>query len=262
MSIRCDPPPPRPEDLLRLLVENARDYAIFTTDCRDLIVSWGAGAETLLGYREDEVLGRDTVRFFTPEDRERGMPFMELESARTGGRAEDERWHVRKDGSRFWASGVVTPLYDGAGQLRGYAKVMRDLTERKRLTDELAASEARLRAIVDQSPVLIWRSDVDGRYDYFNRPWYEFRGRDRDHEIGGGLGWTEGMHPDDRQGYLETYWTAFGRREAFEATFRLRRHDGRYRWVTDRGVPYHDPQGQFLGYLGSCLDITERVELE
>src|SRR5206468_5859993 len=135
--------------------------------------------------------------------------------ARADGRAEDERWHLRKDGTRFWASGVVTPLYDGGGRPRGFGKVLRDLTEAKRLADELAAAEARFRGIVDQSPVLTWRSGPDGHYDYFNRPWYDFRGRGRDEEVGAGLGWTEGIHPDDRRRYLETYWAAFGRREQF-----------------------------------------------
>src|SRR4051794_28330891 len=139
---------------------------------------------------------------------------------------------------------------------------MRDLTGRKLAEDEMAASEARFRSIAEQTPVLIWRSDAEGRYDYFNRPWYDFRGRGPEHEMGDGPGWTEGIHPDDRQRYLDVFRAAFGRREPFEATFRLRRQDGEDRWVIARGSPYYDTQWHFLGYLGSCLDITERVELE
>src|SRR5437660_188878 len=102
MVTGCDDDPPPVEELLRLLVENARDYAIFTTDCDNRVTSWGAGAETLLGYRRDEVIGRDSALFFTPEDVERGDDRRELEEAAAAGRAEDERWHVRKGGSRFW----------------------------------------------------------------------------------------------------------------------------------------------------------------
>src|SRR4051794_24302221 len=160
---------PQAEEHVHLLLENVRDYAIFTTDCENRIASWGMGARSVFGYREDEVVGRDCALIFTLEDVERGEPRRELETAVADGRAEDERWHVRKDGSRFWSSGVVTPLYDDSGRLHGFGKLMRDLTERKRLADDLAESESRLRGIVDQSPVLIWRSADDGRYDYFNK---------------------------------------------------------------------------------------------
>src|SRR5919107_4973400 len=163
------------EERFGRLVEAAKDHAIFMTDAAGRVSTWNEGAERLFGYEEGEILGEDASVLFVPEDREGGAHEREQETASTEGRAEDERWHVRKDGSRFWASGVVTPLHDDAGRLRGFAKVMRDLTERKHLADALAASESQLRGIVDQSPVLIWRSDVAGQYDYFNRPWYEFR---------------------------------------------------------------------------------------
>src|SRR5437764_1467525 len=112
MSTGSDELPPRPEELLRLLVESARDYAIFTTDPENRVVTWGAGAEAHLGYREEEVIGRDASLFFTPEDVARGEHRREVETAASAGRAEDERWHVRKGGSRFWGSGVVTPIRD------------------------------------------------------------------------------------------------------------------------------------------------------
>jgi PAS domain S-box-containing protein len=245
------------EEQLRLMIDGIKEYALFSTDPAGRIATWNPGAEHILGYREAEVLGREGALFFTPEDVQSGAPEKELKQAAAAGRVEDERWYVRKDGSRFWASSVVTPLGDEAGQLRGYAKILRDNTERKRMEDELAASEDRFRSIVEQLPVLIWRTDAEGRYDYFNRPWYDFTGRRPEQEIGAGLGGTEGIHPDDRQGYVDTSRAAFARREPFAATFRLRRHDGQDRWVIDRGIPYYDPQGHFLGYLGSCLDITE-----
>lgn len=249
-------------DHLRQLVDSVVDHAIFTVDPQGRVATWNLGAERVLGYTEAEVLGRDSSLFFTPEDRQRGEPQRELRQAMDQGRAEDERWHVRKDGSRFWASGITTLLRDEAGSFVGFGKVMRDITARKRMEDELAASEARFRSIVEQSPVLIWRSDSEGRYGYFNRSWYVFRGRSPEEELASGAGWTEGIHPSDRDLYLSAFRTALERQEPFEATYRLRRADGQYRWLLDRGSPYHDRQGRFLGYLGSCLDITERVELE
>ncbi|HMB08924.1 MAG TPA: PAS domain S-box protein [Isosphaeraceae bacterium] len=247
-------------EFFRLLIDGVRDYAIFVIDPDGWVATWNAGAGRILGYAEGEIVGHEFARLFTPEDAARGEPGREMAEARAEGISEDERWHVRKDGSRFWASGVLRPLRDEAGALRGYVKVLRENTERKRLMEELAASEARFRMITEQAPILIWRSDARGRHDYFNRPWYDFRGRGPAQELG--LGWTEGIHPEDRTRYFEAYGAAVARRERFECSFRLRRHDGQYRWVADRATPYYDASGRSLGYLGSCLDITERIELE
>ncbi|MFN7994414.1 MAG: PAS domain S-box protein [Bryobacteraceae bacterium] len=128
------------EERFRVLVEGVKDYAIFMTDAQAKIVSWNRGAERILGYSGDEILGRDSKIVFTPEDRERGEPQGEMETAVRDGRAEDERWHLRKDGSRFFASGVMTPLWHPDGKLRGFAKIMRDVTERK--NNEEAMREA------------------------------------------------------------------------------------------------------------------------
>src|SRR4051812_22025046 len=126
----------RTEDIYRKAIEDIRDYAIFMTDVNGIVTNWNIGAQQILGFTEAEIVGKDTSKLFTIEDRAKGIPQKELASAATLGRAEDERWHVRKDGSRFWASGVVTPVRDEAGNLMGSAKVMRDMTERNKLTEE------------------------------------------------------------------------------------------------------------------------------
>ena len=126
----------RIEDLYRKSIEDVKDYAIFMTDQDGRVISWNLGAERILGYGEAEVLGQTSSRFFTPEDREKGEDQKELATAAEEGRAEDERWHLRRDGTRFWANGVVTPVRDDAGVLLGFTKVMRDMTERKRLEEE------------------------------------------------------------------------------------------------------------------------------
>src|SRR5436305_1005615 len=117
------------ERMFHLLMENVKDFAIFMLDPEGHIVSWNTGAERILGYKESEILGRPFSVIFTPEDLQRGRSEYELQMARETGRAEDERWHVKKDGSRFWASGVVTPLRDEDGMLQGFAKILRDITE-------------------------------------------------------------------------------------------------------------------------------------
>src|SRR5215203_4640539 len=124
------------------LVEAAKDYAIFMTDAEGRVSTWNEGAQRLFGYGEGEILGEDASVLFTPEDRESGAPERELQKARNEGRAEDERWHMRKDGSRFWASGFVRPILDEEDNLIGFSKVARDLTEHKRA--EEAIDEVRL----------------------------------------------------------------------------------------------------------------------
>lgn len=124
------------EERFRLLVEQVQDYAIFMLDPRGQIVSWNAGAQRIKGYTAQEIIGEHFSRFYPPEALATGTPERELAVARTQGRVEDEGWRLRKDGYRFWANVVITALYDEHGELRGFAKVTRDLTERKRAEDE------------------------------------------------------------------------------------------------------------------------------
>ena len=125
------------EERLRLLIDHASDYAMIMTDPEGNIVEWLGGAERITGWREDEVRGRPADLIFTPEDRRAGVPERELAGARQNGRAEDKRWHMRADGSRFFGDGVMASLWDERGELRGYGKVVRDVTERK-LAEEAA----------------------------------------------------------------------------------------------------------------------------
>ncbi|NMF66485.1 hybrid sensor histidine kinase/response regulator [Brasilonema octagenarum] len=116
------------EERSRLLLENVKDYAILFIDTQWRITGWGLGAENILGYQESEILGKPASCIFTPEDLQQGVDKQELAKAVSEGRAEDERWHIRKDGSRFWASGILTPLRDETGKLRGFCKILRDFT--------------------------------------------------------------------------------------------------------------------------------------
>jgi two-component system CheB/CheR fusion protein len=128
------------EQLFRLFVESVRDYALFQIDLNGSIVAWNTGAEHLLGWTEQQVMGESAALVFTPEDIAAGEPQREMEKARASGRAEDERWHIRKDGTRFFANGVLTQVYDDGGHLLGFAKVMRDVTLRREQEEELRAS--------------------------------------------------------------------------------------------------------------------------
>jgi len=129
------------EEQFRLLVEGVKDYAIFMLNPEGRVASWNAGAENIKGYQAQEIIGQHFSVFYPPEAIARGWPEYELEAAQQEGRFEDEGWRVRKDGSTFWANVVITPLYDRERQLRGFAKVTRDMTERKRI-EALEASNA------------------------------------------------------------------------------------------------------------------------
>ncbi len=131
-----------------------------------------------------------------------------------------------------------------------------DLTDRRRAELQLRESEERFRLVANTAPVLIWTSGTDKKCDYFNNPWLEFTGRSLEAELGDG--WAEGVHLDDSNQCLQTYSEAFDRKESFEMYYRLRRHDGEYRWLLDKGVPRFNSDGSFAGYIGSCIDITER----
>ena len=128
------------EERFRLFSDNVRDYALVPVDTEGNISGWNSGAERIFGYKEQEILGRPVRLFFTPEDRERGESEKDLTRALEFGRAEDDRWMVRRDGSRFWARWVTTPMFDESGNLRGFAKVLRDETERKQADDLVKTS--------------------------------------------------------------------------------------------------------------------------
>src|SRR5215218_11006862 len=133
------------EQRFRLLIEAVTDYAIYMLDPHGTVTSWNAGAQRFKGYTPDEIIGQHFSRFYTEEDRQTNLPRRALETAAREGRFEQEGWRVRKDGTRFWAHVVIDPIRDPRGNLLGYAKITRDLTERKIAQQALKESEERFR---------------------------------------------------------------------------------------------------------------------
>ncbi len=178
----------RSEERFRLLVEGAKDYAIFLLDPQGNVASWNAGAERIKGYKAEEIIGQHFSRFYPQEALDRGWPAHELTVAKAEGRFEDEGWRVRKDGTKFWANVVITALHDEGGNFLGYSKITRDLTERKRseenarrLVEEAAArrmAEENARIVQEQKERLhvtlasigdaVISTDAEGRVDFLN----------------------------------------------------------------------------------------------
>ena len=155
---------------LRLSIDSAVDHAFIMLDPQNYVASWNRGAEVILGYKEEEILGKSGGLFFTPEDVATGQVEKEMNMARETGRAEDERWHLRKDGTRFWGSGVMAPLFDPNRQLLGFCKIMRDLTDRKLAADRLRQSEEHFRLLVENvTDLALFQVGLDGRISSWNR---------------------------------------------------------------------------------------------
>src|SRR4051812_19833112 len=162
----------------RAFADSAPDFAFITLSLDKSVVGWSKGAELLLGYSQEEVLGQPGAIFFTPEDVEQGAPDEETATALREGRAEDERWHMRKDGTRFWGSAVLTPLRNTSGELRGYAKVLRDGTEQRTFREGLRLREERLRLLVENirdcavfdldrnGAICVWNSGAEQLFGY------------------------------------------------------------------------------------------------
>lgn len=216
----------------------------------------------MLGYSpEDLAAGRvNQLTLNTPEHL--SATANALQAARTLGQcAPFEKELVRKDGTCVPALVGIVRLE--TEPLRFVSFVL-DLREQKRLAREreeaLRSREAWFRTMADTAPVLLWVADPDALVTFLNAPWLQFTGRSLEQELGNG--WTECVHPDDYQRCLETYLAAFHARQPFTMEYRLRRFDGEYRWLLDSGVPRYAPDGAFLGYIGSAIDISEREQLE
>ena len=242
------------------ILDGATDYAIVAIGPEGGITRWNAGAERIMGWTEAEMLGRPVDAFFTPEDRADGIPRSELSLALQTGRAPDERWHLRKDGSRFWASGEVKPLTSGDGEVLGFLKILRDCTAEREAGAALQASEMRYRSLVEVSPQVVWFADADGAVTYCNAYWYDYTGL----TVGetGETSWMGVIHPDYREATHAAWLSAASNGRPYEVEFPLRRADGEYRWFLSRAHPVRDGDGGLRSWIGTSLDIHERKVAE
>ncbi len=244
------------EERYRLLVDGAGDYAIFMLDPQGRVVSWGTGAERITGYRSEEIMGEHLSRFYTAEDAHRGAAERGLEVAAAEGRFEDEGWRVRKDGSRFWAHSVVTALRDCDGSLRGFSGVTQDMTERKRVEEQLR----KLSRAVEQSPSTVVITDTDGNIEYVNPKFTQLTGYSREEVIGQNPRILKsGETPPQEYGQL---WSTIMSGGEWRGEFHNRKKNGELYWESASISPIRDPEGNITHFLAVKEDITERKRAE
>ncbi|MFL6548678.1 MAG: sensor histidine kinase [Povalibacter sp.] len=241
----------RDKGLLAQAATQSDDYAMFVMDPSGRVQSLNTGAEKILGYTADEIIGLSGDMIFTPEDLAQNVPDQERATSITMGRAEDERWHVRKDGSRFWGSGVLTALPGGIG----YIKILRDLTERQTAQHALKASEERFRTLATSIPQLVFTSLENGSRTWGSPQWVIYTGlSDKESRD---FGWLEAIHPDDRD-RTTSMWREAMLSGMYLVEHRIRRAQNmEYRWHQTRATPLHIERPGPREWVGASTDIHD-----
>ncbi len=223
-------------------------------------IVWNRYMEEITGIPAERALGG---RAFDMSPTLRG-PGLELLQAALEGQivsSGDMFIEIEETGRSSWVVGTYGPHRNAAGDIVGVIGVIRSVTERRRNEQALRESEQRFRLVADAAPVMIWMDDADGMSTYFNKPWLDFTGRTLEQELGRGS--RDGIHPDDLLArFIAVYDAAFTARRGFQTEYRLQRADGQYRWVLETATPRFTASGDFEGYAGTAIDITERRQGE
>ncbi len=249
------------EERFRLLVDGVRDYAVLMLDPTGRIASWNQGAERIKGYKTNEILGCHFSCFYPSEDVQNRKPEHELETAIAEGRYEEEGWRIRKDGSRFWANVVITALTDGAGKLRGFSKVTRDITERRRAEQLLQESEQRLTLASTSGEVGVWDLDLIADQAWRSLQHDKIFGYESLLPNWGNEVFSRHVVPEDRELVKQRFEEAF-RTGHLEFECRIIRADQAMRWISVKGEVFRNQQGQPIRMTGVVTDVTERKRAE
>ncbi len=252
------------ETRYRSVFDSIVDFAVVVTDRDGRVTEWNTGAERVLGWTRAEMRGQDVERIFTPEDRAIGRPEAEMRLALDNGRASDERWHLRRDGSLFWSSGELMPLRDEDGRHRGFVKALRDRTAEHRAGEALREAEARLREsedhyrhAVELSPGVAWTCDPQGAITSYSQRWLDLTG-----QVGGepdGAGWIKALHPDDVAPTLAAFSACLASGEPVDVDYRIRvAATGEYRWMRAQAHPRRDTAGEIVRWYGVIEDVHDR----
>ncbi|WP_022682212.1 hybrid sensor histidine kinase/response regulator [Sphingobium bisphenolivorans] len=250
--------PETPGNRFELLVQSVTDYAIYMLSTSGIVVSWNAGARRFKGYEADEIIGQHFSRFYTPEDQAVGLPARALGTAEKEGRFESEGWRVRKDGTRFWASVVIDPIRDPGGKLLGFAKVTRDLSERRAAQEALRLSEERFRILVQGvSDYAIYMLDPVGTITSWNTGAERFKGYTADEILG--QNFARFYSDEDRIAGRPSRALETAEREGrYEAEGWRIRKDGSRFWAHVIIDAIRDETGELIGFAKVTRDLTER----
>ena len=247
------------EERHQLNFEAALD-GIIMIDRFGLVTGWNNHAEKMFGWPRAEAVGRELGDLLIPErfreaHRHGLRRYVQSGMARVLNK-RIEMTALHRDGQEFPVELAITPI--GFGEELVFTAFIRDITGRARAESALRESELRFRTTANAAPVLIWMSGPDKRCTWFNQRWLDFVGRAIEQELGDG--WCDNLHPADFDRVLDTYHAAFDARRSYEMEYRLQRDDGAWRWLLERGTPNIGPGGEFEGYIGTCIDITEHRE--
>ena len=238
--------------------------AVIATDVDGRVTFMNGVAQSLTGWSEEDSSGKPIQELFTIIDEATAEAIASPVATALGETpASLAGAHVllmSKDGRATPIEQNSSLVKDNDGATIGVVLVFRDITQRRRVEQALREKEERFRTMADTAPVMLWLSGPDGLSTFFNQPWLDFTGRTMEQEVG--YGWADNVHPNDLGRCLETYTSSVEARKSFSVEYRLRRHDGEYRWVLDSGVPRYTKKGEFIGFAGSRFDIADRKEVE
>jgi len=250
------------EGRYRLLIEAVTDYAIYMLDASGVVTTWNPGAHRIKGYAANEIIGQHFSRFYTEDDKKTGLPARALETAKREGKFEAEGWRVRKDGSRFWAYVVIDPIRDHSGQVIGFAKITRDLTERKAAEQVLHRSEEQFRLLVQGvSDYAIYLLDLEGKVTNWNLGAQRIKGYFANEIVG--QHFSRFYTDEDRAAGIPQTALETARRDGrFEKEGWRIRKDGSRFWAHVVIDAIRDDDGNTIGYAKITRDITERKKAE
>ena len=264
------------QERYRHLVDAVKDYAIVLLDEKGLVEVWNEGARRLEQYEAEEIVGRHFSVFYPVERVRAAQPERDLSEARASGAYQGEGWRLRRDGTPFWASVVITAIQDPGGRVTGFSKVTRDLTERREAedrlkaanaslerrvqvrTEQLAESESQFRIFADRMPQLAWVAGADGSIFWYNKRWLEYTGK----TLGETLGWGwRSVHDPIELPRVMSEWTAALREgRPVEMKYPLKGADGRFRWFLMQASPLRSAKGDVVRWIGTNTDITSEFE--
>ncbi|KPB50483.1 Sensory box sensor histidine kinase/response regulator [Pseudomonas coronafaciens pv. oryzae] len=247
----------------RAVFVSAMDFAMILTDTDGVITDWNPGAEQVLGWTAEEMSGQSAERFFTPQDRASGQIDYEMHLALRQGRASDERWHVRKDGQLFWASGEMMPLRGAKGAHIGFVKILRDRTDEHLAGRAIEEAQERYRLAAKATNDAIWDWDLKADYILWNDALEQAYGHPLATLDTSSDWWIAQIHPDDRgRIYASIHAVIDGNGTAWTDEYRFRRLDGSYADILDRGHVIRDAEGSAARMIGAMLDMSQMRKAE